>query len=51
VAVMRVARLSLLLAVAGLIGSSAPPLVVVEYQIPRKSAFPHDPAVDRHGIV
>src|SRR5438445_6225298 len=31
--------------------AAASPLVVVEYQIPRDRAFPHDPAVGRDGIV
>jgi virginiamycin B lyase len=35
----------------GLIAAAASPLAVVEYQIPREKAFPHDPAVGADGIV
>jgi virginiamycin B lyase len=35
----------------GVIAAAASPLVVVEYQIPRERAFPHDPAVGKDGIV
>jgi virginiamycin B lyase len=35
----------------GLIAVAASPLAVVEYQIPRGGAFPHDPAVGADGIV
>jgi len=35
----------------GLIAAAASPLAVVEYQIPRSQAFPHDPAVGADGIV
>ena len=31
--------------------SAASPLAVVEYQLPREGAFPHDPAVGSDGIV
>jgi virginiamycin B lyase len=41
---------SLILAL-GLIAAVASPLAVVEYQIPRAQAFPHDPAVGADGIV
>lgn len=43
--------LATLLPVLGLIGAAASPLAVVEYQIPRERAFPHDPAVGSDGIV
>ena len=46
-----VRRLIPLMAAAGLIGAAAAPLAVVEYQIPRPQAFPHDPAVGPNGIV
>jgi virginiamycin B lyase len=39
------------LPVFGLIVGAASPLAVVEYQLPRERAFPHDPAVGRDGIV
>ena len=44
-------RLIPLFATAGLIAAAASPLAVVEYQIPRPQAFPHDPAVGPDGIV
>ncbi len=44
-------RLIGLLPVAACIAAAAAPLAVVEYQIPRENAFPHDPAVGRDGIV
>jgi len=40
-----------LLPVLGLIAAAASPLAVVEYQLPRERAFPHDPAVGSDGIV
>src|SRR5437016_9627796 len=40
-----------LLPALGLICVAASPLAVVEYQIPRDRAFPHDPAVGKDGIV
>jgi len=33
------------------IAAAVAPLAIVEYQIPRDNAFPHDPAVGRDGIV
>jgi virginiamycin B lyase len=38
-------------AVLGCIAAAASPLAVVEYEIPRERAFPHDPAVGSDGIV
>jgi virginiamycin B lyase len=35
----------------GCIAAAASPLAVVEYQLPRERAFPHDPAVGSDGIV
>ena len=43
--------LTRLLPALGLICVAASPLAVVEYQIPRDRAFPHDPAVGKDGIV
>jgi streptogramin lyase len=44
--------LAKLLPALGLIAAAAAsPLAVVEYQIPREGAFPHDPAVGSDGIV
>src|SRR6267154_2642310 len=40
-----------LLPALGLIAAGASPLAVVEYQLPRAGAFPHDPAVGGDGIV
>jgi virginiamycin B lyase len=40
-----------LLPALGLIAAAASPLAVVEYQLPRAGAFPHDPAVGGDGIV
>jgi virginiamycin B lyase len=40
-----------LLCALGLVAAASSPIVVVEYQIPRAGAFPHDPAVGRDGIV
>src|SRR3954464_1212951 len=40
-----------LLPLFGLVVAAASPLAVVEYQIPRAQAFPHDPAVGKDGIV
>ncbi len=37
--------------VAACIAAAASPLAVVEYQLPRDKAFPHDPAVGRDGMV
>ena len=47
----RTRNLATLIPVLGLIAVAASPLAVVEYQIPRERAFPHDPAVGRDGIV
>src|ERR1700694_5387698 len=44
-------RLITLILALGLIAAVASPLAVVEYQIPRAQAFPHDPAVGADGIV
>ena len=44
-------RLGALLPTIGLVAAAASPLAVVEYQIPRERAFPHDPAVGKDGIV
>src|SRR6202171_5057010 len=50
--VFRYARnLGKLLPALGLIAAAASPLAVVEYQLPRERAFPHDPAVGSDGIV
>ena len=43
--------LAKLIPALGLIAAVASPLAVVEYQIPRDQAFPHDPAVGADGIV
>jgi virginiamycin B lyase len=43
--------LAKLLPALGLVAAAASPLAVVEYQIPRAQAFPHDPAVGADGIV
>jgi virginiamycin B lyase len=43
--------LATLLPALGLVAAAASPLAVVEYQIPRERAFPHDPAVGADGIV
>jgi virginiamycin B lyase len=40
-----------LLPALGFIAAAASPLAVVEYQLPRERAFPHDPAVGSDGIV
>src|SRR4051812_50011368 len=45
------AKAATLLPLAALIAAASSPLSVVEYQIPREQAFPHDPAVGRDGIV
>src|SRR3954463_8681071 len=45
------AKAATLLSLAALIAAASSPLSVVEYQIPREQAFPHDPAVGRDGIV
>jgi virginiamycin B lyase len=44
-------KLATLLPALGLMAAAASPLAVVEYQLPRERAFPHDPAVGRDGIV
>ena len=44
-------RLTKLLPGLGVIVAATSPLAVVEYQIPREGAFPHDPAVGADGIV
>jgi virginiamycin B lyase len=44
-------NLTKLLPPLGLIAAAASPLAVVEYQLPRDGAFPHDPAVGGDGIV
>jgi virginiamycin B lyase len=44
-------RLSIVVPALGLIAALTAPLAVVEYQLPREGAFPHDPAVGRDGIV
>jgi len=43
--------LTKLIPALGLVAAAASPLAVVEYQIPRGQAFPHDPAVGADGIV
>jgi virginiamycin B lyase len=43
--------LTKLIPTLGLIAAVASPLAVVEYQIPRSQAFPHDPVVGADGIV
>ena len=43
--------LASLIPALGLLAAAASPLAVVEYQIPRSQAFPHDPAVGADGIV
>jgi virginiamycin B lyase len=47
----KVQSLATLVAGLGLIAAAASKLAVVEYQIPRDRAFPHDPAVGADGIV
>src|SRR5205814_1155191 len=47
----RTRKIVSLLAALGCIGAATSPLAVVEYQIPREGAFPHDPAVGRDGIL
>ncbi|HMI45612.1 MAG TPA: hypothetical protein VK491_05550, partial [Gemmatimonadaceae bacterium] len=44
-------RFITLMAALGCIAAAASPLAIVEYQIPRAQAFPHDPAVGSDGIV
>ena len=44
-------RSVLLVPTAACIAAVASPLAIVEYQIPRDNAFPHDPAVGPDGIV
>jgi len=44
-------NLTKLVPALGLIAAGASPLVVIEYQLPRSGAFPHDPAVGGDGIV
>src|SRR6266446_7804943 len=44
-------NLTKLVPALGLIAAAASPLVVIEYQLPRSGAFPHDPAVGGDGIV
>ncbi|HKC80504.1 MAG TPA: hypothetical protein VKB91_04870 [Gemmatimonadaceae bacterium] len=44
-------RLLTAVSVLACIAAAASPLAVVEYQIPRDKAFPHDPAVGKDGIV
>jgi virginiamycin B lyase len=44
-------RFITVMAALGCIAAAASPLAVVEYQIPREQAFPHDPAVASDGIV
>jgi virginiamycin B lyase len=48
---IRVLRLAALLAIVGLTAAADSPLAVVEFQIPRAGAFPHDPAVASDGTV
>src|SRR5215208_3271338 len=44
-------RVIAVLAALGCIAAATSPLAIVEYQIPRERAFPHDPAVGSDGIV